>query len=79
MQLIVKYFLLVNILVLVSRSRFGYKHILLVDAFYVERRLRLEPSCTQVNMVQGDTKKRELLKNPTKIEEIQEKKFIDRN
>jgi len=24
------------------------------------------------------TKKRELLKNPTKIEEIQEKKFIDR-
>ena len=29
--------------------------------------------------LQGDTKKRELLKNPTKIEEIQEKKFIDRN
>ena len=28
--------------------------------------------------VQGDTKKRELLKNPTKIEEIQEKQFIDR-
>ena len=27
----------------------------------------------------GDTKKRELLKNPTKIEEIQEKKIIDRN
>jgi hypothetical protein len=27
----------------------------------------------------GDTKKRELLKNPTKIEEIQEKKFIHRN
>jgi len=24
-------------------------------------------------------KKRELLKNPTKIEEIQEQKFIDRN
>ena len=30
-------------------------------------------------LIQGDTKKRELLKNPTKIEEIQEKKFIDRN
>jgi len=30
-------------------------------------------------MIQSDTKKRELLKNPTKIEEIQEKKFIDRN
>ena len=29
--------------------------------------------------VQSDTTKRELLKNPTKIEEIQEKKFIDRN
>jgi len=28
--------------------------------------------------IQNDTKKRELLKNPTKIEEIQEKKFIDR-
>ena len=31
------------------------------------------------HITQGDTKKRELLKNPTKIEEIQEKKFIDRN
>jgi len=29
--------------------------------------------------IQGDTRKRKLLKNPTKIEEIQEKKFIDRN
>ena len=29
--------------------------------------------------VQGDTKKRELLKNPTKIEEIRQKKIIDRN
>ena len=29
--------------------------------------------------IQDDTKKRELLKNPTKIEEIQEKKFTDRN
>jgi len=29
--------------------------------------------------IQSDTKKRELLKNPTKIEEIHEKKFIDRN
>ena len=28
--------------------------------------------------IQGDTKKRELLKNPTKIEEIQEKKIIYR-
>ena len=32
-----------------------------------------------LGVIQGDTKKRELLKNPTKIEEIQEKKFIDRN
>jgi len=29
--------------------------------------------------VQGDTKKWELLKNPTKIEETQEKKITDRN
>ena len=27
--------------------------------------------------VQGDTKKRELLKNPTKLEEIQEKKLTE--
>ena len=33
----------------------------------------LFPSCPQI---QGDTKKRELLKNPTKIEEIQEKKLL---
>jgi hypothetical protein len=32
-----------------------------------------------VSVYTGDTKKRKLLKNPTKIEEIQEKKFIDRN
>ena len=30
-------------------------------------------------LVQSDTKKRELLKTPTKIEEIQKKKIIDRN
>jgi len=30
-------------------------------------------------LIQSDTKKRELLKNATKIEEIREKKFIDRN
>jgi len=29
--------------------------------------------------IQSDTKKRKLLKTPIKIEEIQEKKFIDRN
>ena len=28
----------------------------------------------RIRVIQGDTKKRELLKNPTKIEEIQEKK-----
>ena len=27
-------------------------------------------------LIQGDTKKRELLKNPTKIEEIQENKLL---
>jgi len=30
----------------------------------------------QLTGVQDDTKKRELLKNPTKIEEIQEKKLL---
>ena len=36
-------------------------------------------SCIVIREIQSDTKKRELLKNPTKIEEIQEKIFIDRN
>ena len=35
-------------------------------------------TCSDIN-IQGDTKKWELLKNPTKFEELQEKKFIDRN
>ena len=30
----------------------------------------------KVEQIQSDTKKRELLKNPTKIEEIQEKKLL---
>ena len=33
----------------------------------------------RICVIQSDTKKRELFKNPTKMEEIQEKKFIDRN
>jgi hypothetical protein len=32
-----------------------------------------------ISQIQNDTKKGELLKNPTKIEEIQEIKFIDRS
>jgi len=41
-------------------------------------RISIQPFSFPKNR-QGDTKKRELLKNPTKIEEIQEKKIIDRN
>ena len=44
--------------------------------FYASRNINMES--VDINL-QGDTKKRELLKNPTKIVEIQEKKFIDRN
>ena len=33
---------------------------------------------SKIPKIQSDTKKWERLKNPTKIEEIQEKKFIDR-
>ena len=40
--------------------------------------LSISNALTRTN-IQSDTKKGELLKNPTKIEEIQEKKFIDRN
>ena len=40
---------------------------------------RWRDNFSQLLNVQGDTKKRELLKSPTKIEEIQQKNFIDRN
>jgi len=33
----------------------------------------------RLKFIQGDTKKRELLKNPTKIEKNSRKKIIDRN
>jgi hypothetical protein len=44
----------------------------------------VEVACFKVRghqdcIVQGDTKKWELLKNPTKIEEMQQKNFIDKN
>ena len=32
--------------------------------------------CDLIRVIQDDTKKRELLKNPTKIEEIQEKNLL---
>ena len=35
--------------------------------------------CVILSDIQGDTKKRELLKNPTKIEEIQEKNLLTEN
>ena len=41
--------------------------------------IQLKKRTSNLFFLQGDTKKRELLKNPTKIEEIQEKKIIDRN
>jgi len=36
-------------------------------------------NCRYIKEIQDGTKKWELLKNPTKIEEFQEKKIIDRN
>ena len=38
--------------------------------------MELYRSCSFISHIQNDTKKRELLKNPTKIEEIQEKKLL---
>jgi len=35
--------------------------------------------CCGVFLIQGDIKKRELLKNPTKIEEMQQKNVTDKN
>jgi len=49
----------------------------IVHTFFYHMRAKCPTS--YVFYVQDDTKKRELLKNPTKIEEIQEKKIIDRN
>ena len=42
-------------------------------------RMRRSRILQSMQHTQGDTKEGELLKNPTKIEEIQEKKIIDRN
>jgi len=48
----------------------------------IKTHTRKEVGCLYVTIyiyIQNDTKKRELLKNPTKIEDVQEKKIIDRN
>ena len=47
-----------------------------IYSFVVEHFQKFRKQC---KIIQSDTKKRELLKIPTKIEEIQEKKNIDRN
>jgi len=41
----------------------------------LQKGLWLYSSGCETVIIQGDTKKQELLKNPTKIEEIQEKKI----
>ena len=51
----------------------------LVQCSFPDKELLKSGIRTRIRIVQGETKKRELLKNPTKIEEIQEQKFIDRN
>ena len=45
----------------------------------IRSQLNLRKLCSviyKINYIQSDTKKRELLKNPTKIEEIQEKNLL---
>ena len=42
---------------------------------YVAHNTLLDIKVTAGTIVQSDTKKREILKNPTKIEEIQEKNY----
>ena len=57
-----------------------YKSVqLLAYADDVDIIARSRTALKEAFLLQGDKKKRELLKNPTKIEEIEEKKFIDRN
>jgi len=42
--------------------------------------MSIQKPCSEDTIrIQSDTKKRELLKTPTKIEEIQKKKIIGRN
>ena len=57
-----------------SKTASGYYRIL-------EEKVKMYTAWRQVtsNKIQSDTKEQGRLKNPTKIEEIQEKKFIDRN
>ena len=50
------------------------------NANFIGRKLKLIATCESAygdRKIQGDTKKRELLKNATKIEEIQEKKLTE--
>ena len=49
------------------------------DKTMLQAVIRLTKMDIQDQIYSVTQKKRELLKNPTKIEEIQEKKFIDRN
>ena len=55
------------------------EHTFIHPTFNIPGHKQIFRSVKVMAQIQGDTKKRELLKNPTKIEEIQEKKFIDRN
>ena len=53
-----------------------YASLLPEDTFQLFRFPLLQQTCPfRTSYVQSDTKKRELLKNPTKIEEIQEKNY----
>ena len=45
----------------------------------LDQKIKRMDTLADSTVLQDDTKKRELLKNPTKIEEIQEKIIIDRN
>ena len=49
------------------------------DNVALRRNIASDVTCSYNMIYRVTQKKRELLKNPTKIEEIQEKKFIDRN
>ena len=47
-----------------------------ISIFILRKSIYILTFSRPVLLIQGDTKKREILKNPTKIEEIQEKKLL---
>jgi len=63
-----------------SNSETSFSTALLRSIYISKRKYCVESRRRGISYIlHGDTKKRELLKNPTKIEGMQQKNFVDKN